>query len=53
LSELKRKFGRGDDELAKITELKRVEQKEKMIEEFVQEFRRATRKSRYEKRTLV
>jgi len=32
-----------------VAELKKVEQESKKIEEFVQEFRRAIRDSRYEK----
>jgi len=32
LSELKKEFGEGDDELAKVAELKMVEQEEKIIE---------------------
>ena len=37
----------------KIVELKRLEQEENMMEEFVQEFRRAAKSSRYERRLLV
>jgi len=36
-----------------VTELKRLEQEGRTIEEFVQEFRRTTRDSRYEERLLV
>lgn len=35
LVELKKKFRGGDDELAKVAELKRVEQGRKTMEEFV------------------
>lgn len=48
-----KKFSREDKETVKIAELKRLEQGERIIEEFVQEFRRVTRKSRYEERPLV
>jgi len=44
---LKREFGRGNDELAKVAKLKKVEQKSRIIEKFVQEFRRVVRGSRY------
>ena len=37
----------------KITELRRIEQEERVIEEFVQEFQRAIRDSRYKGRALV
>ena len=36
-----------------MVELRRLEQEEKTIEEFVQEFRRTTRGSGYERRPLV
>jgi len=37
----------------KVAELKKVKQRSRTIEEFVQKFRRAVRGSRYEKRPLV
>ena len=37
----------------KVAELKKLEQREKMMEEFVQKFRRAVRRSEYEKRPLI
>ena len=39
--------------MMKVAELKRVEQGKKMIEGFVQKFRRIARESRYEKRLLI
>ena len=39
--------------MVKIVELKKIEQEEKIMEEFVQEFRRTARGSRYEGRLLV
>ena len=53
LLELKKEFGGGDEELVKIVELKKIEQGGKIIEEFVQEFRRAARGSGYEESVLV
>ena len=53
LLELKKKFGREDKELIKVAELKNVEQEERTMEEFVQEFRRVVRGSRYQERELV
>ena len=53
LADIEKEFGREDEEIFKITVLKRLEQGEKTIEEFVQEFRRIARGNRYEKRPLV
>jgi len=53
LAGLKKKFERGDEVVVKVAELKRLEQGEKTMEEFVQEFRRAARGSGYEGRPLV
>ena len=53
LADIRRKFGGRDEESVKVAELKRLEQEGKTIEEFVQEFRRAARRSRYKRRLLV
>ena len=53
LADIKKEFGEGDKEMVKVAELKKLEQKEIKIEEFMQEFKRAVRESRYEKRPLV
>ena len=53
LSGLKEEFNGGDDNIMKVTELKKVEQGSKIMEEFVQEFRRAARESEYEGRLLI
>jgi len=53
LAEIRKKLKRGDEELVKVAELKRLEQGGKTIEEFMQKFRRAARRSRYERRLLV
>ena len=50
---LKKEFGGGDEETVKAVELKRLEQGGRTIEEFVQEFKRTARGSRYERRPLV
>ena len=50
---LKRKFGVGEEELAKAAELRKMEQGGRTMEEFVQEFKRAVRESGYEGRPLV
>ena len=53
LTDIKKEFGRGDKESVKVAELKRLEQGERTMEEFVQKFRRIARSSEYEERLLV
>jgi len=50
---IKKEFGEEEEELLKVTELRRLEQEGRTMEEFVQEFRRAARESRYEERPLI
>jgi len=49
LTEIKKEFGRGDEESVKVAELKRMEQGGWNMEEFVQDFKRVARGSRYER----
>ena len=53
LTSLKKEFSGGEEESVKVAELRRMEQRGKTIEEFVQEFKRVARGSGYEKRPLV
>ena len=53
LVEIKREFSEGEEESVKAAELRKMEQGGKMMEEFVQEFKRAVRGSGYEGRPLV
>ena len=53
LADIKKKFSKGDKEIVEVAELKRLKQKEKTMEEFIQEFRRAARGSRYKRKPLV
>jgi len=53
LTSLKKKFDGGEEELVKAAELKKLEQGGRTMGEFVQEFKRAARGSRYEGRSLV
>ena len=53
LAKIKKKFGEGDKESQKVAELKRIEQGSRMMEEFVQDFKRAARESGYEGRLLI
>ena len=41
LADIRKEFGGGDEESVKVTELGKLEQEGKIMEEFVQEFRRA------------
>jgi len=53
LTSLKKEFGGGKEESVRAAELKKLEQGERTMEEFVQEFKRAVRGSGYEGRPLV
>ena len=53
LISLKKKFSRGEKESVKAAELRKLEQRGKTMEEFIQEFKRAARESGYEGRPLV
>jgi len=53
LAEIKKEFGGGDKELVKVAELKKIEQGGRMMEEFVQDFKRVARGSRYEGCPLI
>ena len=48
LVEIRREFGEGDEESVKVAELKKIEQGGRMMEEFVQDFKRTARGSGYE-----
>jgi len=53
LNSLKREFGGGEEESVKAAELRRLEQGGRTMEEFMQEFKRTARGSRYKGRPLV
>ena len=53
LTDIRKEFEERDKEVTKVVKLRRLEQREKTIEEFVQEFKRVARRSRYEERPLV
>jgi len=53
LTELKKKFGEEDKKTVKVAELRGLEQEERIMEKFIQEFRRVVRESGYEGRLLV
>ncbi len=53
LAEIRKEFGGEEEKLVKVAELKRLEQGGKIMEEFVQEFKRVARGSGYEERPLI
>jgi len=53
LTNSKKEFGREEEESVKAVELRKLEQGGRTMEEFVQEFKRVARGSRYEERPLV
>ena len=53
LADMKEEFEEEYDKTMKVAELKKVEQGSKIIEEFVQEFRKVARESRYERQLLI
>ena len=53
LADLKEEFGKEDEETMKVAELKKVEQGSRTMEDFVQEFRRVARGSKYKGRPLI
>jgi len=53
LTQIKKEFGGGDEELMKVTELKRIEQGSRTMKEFVQDFKRVARGSSYKRCPLI
>jgi len=53
LINLKKEFSGGNNKIIKVVELKKVEQRSRMMKEYVQEFRKVIRNSRYEGKPLV
>ena len=53
LTVLKKEFDGGEEEAVKAAELRKLEQGGRIIEEFIQEFKRVARESGYEGRPLV
>ena len=53
LTSLRKEFGEGEKESVKAAELRRIEQGERTMEKFVQEFKRTARESGYKGRPLI
>jgi len=52
LADLRKEFWK-EEEIVKAVELRRLEQGRKIMEEFIQEFRRVARESKYKRRPLT
>jgi len=50
---VKKEFDEEDEELVKVAKLKKIEKGERIMEDFVQEFRKVARESGYKERVLV
>jgi len=53
LVELKKKFGRENNKLTKVAEIKQVKLDSYTIDKFVQVFKHIVKSSRYKKQTLI
>jgi len=53
LMSLRKEFGGGEEKSVKVAELRKLEQGGRMMEEFVQEFKRMARDSEYKGRLLM
>ena len=53
LADFEKEFGEGDEEAMKVAELKKIEQGNMTMEEFVQEFKRVARGSSYKEQLLI
>jgi len=53
LAEIRKEFRERDEESVKVAELKKIEQGGRMMEEFIQDFKRVVRGSRYEGHPLI
>ena len=51
--EVKKEFGREDEESVKVAELKKIEQRDQNMEEYVQDFKRVAKRSRYKRHPLI
>jgi len=53
LIDLKKEFGKEYNKIIKVAELQKIEQENRTMEKFIQEFRRAARESEYKERLLI
>ena len=50
---LKKEFGEEEEESMKVVELRKLEQGGKMMEEFIQKFKKAAKNNKYERKPLI
>ena len=53
LADIRKEFRGGNKKMVKVAELKKLEQGERIMKEFVQEFRKTAKRSKYKERLLV
>ena len=53
LTDIKKEFEEGNKRTVKVVEFKKLEQEGKMMEKFIQKFRRVVRESEYEGKLLI
>ena len=53
LADIRKEFGEGDEKLVKVAELKKLKQGKRIMEEFIQEFKRVARGNKYKGKLLV
>ena len=53
LADLKKEFGEEDNKMMKVAKLKKIEQRSKIIDDFVQKFRKVVGESGYKERLLI
>ena len=53
LMDLKKEFSKKYNEIINVAELKKLEQENRVMKKFVQEFRKAARRSEYKERLLM
>ena len=53
LADLRKEIGKREEEIVKAVKLRRLEQDRKIMEEFIQEFRKVARESKYKERPLT
>ena len=53
LADIRKEFGEGDEKSVKVAELKKLKQGKRIMEEFIQEFKRVARGNKYKGKLLV
>ena len=53
MTDIRKEIGGEEEKSVKVAELRRIEQRGKTMDEFIQEFKRATRRSKCKERPLM